>query len=195
MSAFESLAVGLLALAAARWGALRWPTLAGLAAIPLALLWLWVGLRLPDIDQPLPLDHRSALTHSVLPLVPALLRRWARPLAAGLALGLGVHLVADLFPESMTGFATIKLPFAGSLEGWSYAWLAANMLGATWLGAHLLRAEVPGLALRLFVLAAALLIALWYLGVLERSPLALLLYAGVAWTMLLPRGGREVAPG
>ena len=191
MSAFESLAVGLLALAAARWGELRWPTLAGLAAIPLALLWLWVGLRLPDIDQPLPLDHRSALTHSVLPLVPALLRRWTRPLAAGLALGLGVHLVADLFPESMTGFATVKLPLAGSLEGWSYAWLGANMLIATWLGARLLRAEVPSFNLRLLVLVAALLIALWYLGALERSPLALLLYAGVAWTMLLPRRERD----
>ncbi len=76
----------------------RWPDLARIMALPALLLALIAGLDLPDIDQPLPLDHRSAVTHSVLPALLALVRRWARPVAGGLALGLGLHLSADVFP-------------------------------------------------------------------------------------------------
>ena len=65
------------------------------------------GTRLPDLDTPLRLGHRSALIHSVLPALVAMLdvRTW--PVAAGLGLGIGLHLAADLFPGSMRGYATI----------------------------------------------------------------------------------------
>jgi hypothetical protein len=85
------------------------------------------GTRLPDLDTPLRLGHRSALVHGILPLLVALLdpRTWA--VAAGLGFGVGLHLAADLFPRTMRGFATIKLPLWGSIGVFpSYLWIAAN---------------------------------------------------------------------
>ena len=107
----------------------RWPVAFALAVVLAA----WAGTTLPDIDQFLPLDHRSALTHSLLPA--ALAWRW-RAAAAGLALGLGLHLSADLFPNAMQGFATVKLPFAGSI-GWEASicgW--ASMASRRWRSAR-----------------------------------------------------------
>jgi len=94
------------------------------------------GLGVPDLDFVLPfVVHRSALTHSVLPALLMLLHRERERIACGVALGIGVHLAADSFPNAMTGYATVKLPFAGSLgRAWSYVWLGANALGALLLG-------------------------------------------------------------
>jgi hypothetical protein len=85
------------------------------------------GTRLPDLDTPLRLGHRSALVHSVLPVAVALLDRRTWPVAAGLGFGIGCHLAADMFPNTMRGFATIKLPLWGSIGAMpSYLWIAAN---------------------------------------------------------------------
>lgn len=90
-----------------------------------------VGLGVPDLDFLTPFGHRSALTHSVLPGLLVLAHRDGRRLLPGLMLGIGVHLSADSFPNAMTGYATIKLPFDGALSPtWSYVWLGANALGA-----------------------------------------------------------------
>ncbi len=99
-----------------------------------------IGLTLPDIDVALGLGHRSGLTHSVLPALLALGHRRWRHAGCGLAGGTGLHLSADCFPNAMTGYATVKLPFAGSI-GWaaSYGWLAGNAVLALALAAFALR--------------------------------------------------------
>ena len=105
-----SLAFAFAALALLRLGWLT-PRAAGYVAAAALLLAMIAGLTLPDIDQPLPLDHRSAITHSALPALLVTFRRWAWPVASGLAFGIGLHLAADLFPNAMIGFATVKAPF------------------------------------------------------------------------------------
>ena len=168
----------LVALAAA-WGAARYPGAAWLA-LPALLACVWAGTTLPDIDQPLPLDHRSAATHSALPAAAALARRWAWPVAAGLFLGIGLHLAADFFPNGMTGFATIKVPLGGSLgaDG-SYAWIGLNALvcgaAGTWLA---LRGHAPGW--RGAALVGAGLIGLVYLAGVDGGWWALATFAVVA---------------
>ena len=125
----------------------RWPMPARTARWARAgatVLAVAAGLTLPDLDQWLPfLDHRSALTHSLLPVVAATLA--GRGVAAGLALGLGFHLAADCFPAAMIGYATVKLPVAGSIgAGASYGWLAINSLACTaWGTVALARDERP----------------------------------------------------
>ena len=87
------------------------------------------GTTLPDLDTPLRLRHRSALLHSVLPVCAAALDPRTWPVAVGLAFGIGFHLTADLFPRTMRGFATIKLPLLGSIGTiWSYIWIVANIV-------------------------------------------------------------------
>jgi hypothetical protein len=143
------------------------------------------GLTLPDIDQPLPLDHRSALTHSIVPALACLVRRWAWPVAAGLALGLGLHLAADLFPESMVGFATVKLPFGGSIgSGPSYLWLGANALGCSALGGILLHRSLHRPDWRLVALLGTALIGLWYLLRVDGGWPALAIYLLAGWLAL-----------
>lgn len=152
-----SLAFAFAALALLRLGWLT-PRAGGYVAAAALLLALVAGLTLPDIDQPLPLDHRSAVTHSALPALLVTVRRWAWPVASGLALGIGLHLAADLFPDAMIGFATVKAPFAGSIGAdLSYAWLAANALGCLAVGCLLLRkvAEPPLTGLLFAATAAA----------------------------------------
>lgn len=85
------------------------------------------GTLLPDLDTPLRLRHRSAILHSILPLFVATLDPRTWPVAAGLGFGIGLHLAADLFPSSMRGFATIKMPLLGSIGPvLSYLWIATN---------------------------------------------------------------------
>ncbi len=154
-------------------------------ALPALLLCVIAGVTLPDIDQPLPLDHRSALTHSIVPALLALVRPWARPVAGGLALGLGLHLAADVFPNAMVGFATVKMPFAGSIGAdASYAWLSANALACTALGGWLLRQELQSPLLRLLCLAVVVLIGLSYLIGVDGGWPALAIYLAAGWLVL-----------
>jgi membrane-bound metal-dependent hydrolase YbcI (DUF457 family) len=149
------------------------------------LFFAFVGLTFPDIDQPLPLDHRSALTHSVIPAALALWRRWARPVAAGLALGIGLHLAADVFPNAMVGYATVKMPFAGGIgSDASYIWLAANSLGCTALGVWLTRTGVGDLLVRRILFGAVILLGAAYLLVTDGGWPALAIYAGAGWLTL-----------
>jgi hypothetical protein len=102
-----------------------------------------VGLILPDLDLMLPFGHRSALTHSAL-AAGILFLRHARPAAAGVGIGSGLHLAADAFPNAMRGFATVKLPLAGSIGAWpSYGWLIANAALALALGGTALSGVLP----------------------------------------------------
>lgn len=144
----------------------------------------WAGTTLPDLDQALGLGHRSALLHGVLPVIAAAADRRAWPVAAGLGLGIGLHLAADLFPNGMRGYATIKLPFLGSIgAGASYAWIAANagltLAAGAWLLGQVVARQV----------AAATLLAVAVLGVayLLRTDggwWALLMFAGLGWLAL-----------
>lgn len=149
------------------------------------------GLTLPDVDQPLPLDHRSGLTHSILPALAAMAWRWARPVAAGLALGIALHLSADVFPNAMVGYATVKLPFAGSIGGdASYAWLALNAIGCAALGGWLLRGSVPHPGLRAVALGAIGLLGIWYLFNTDGGWPVLTLGGLAAWLALRRTPGR-----
>jgi hypothetical protein len=139
------------------------------------------GTTLPDLDLILPLDHRSALTHSLLPIALAGATRHWRPVAAGLAIGIGLHLAADSFPNAMRGFATVKLPFAGSIgAGASYAWLGIQAVAATLGGAMLLAAALPArvaaiVALALFAIGTA------YLFATDGGWWAMSVYAAFGW--------------
>jgi len=177
--------VGVLLLVAgaalALWLGERFAAPARLIAIPALLLCAYAGLTLPDIDQPLPLDHRSALTHSIGPALLALVRRWARPVAAGLALGLGLHLAADLFPNAMVGFATIKVPFAGSIGAdLSYAWIGVNGIACLLLGGRLTR-DVSHRTVAPLLLAAVALLGLWYLFQVDGGWPALVMFGLAGW--------------
>jgi hypothetical protein len=145
------------------------------------LLGLVSGLTFPDVDQPLPLDHRSAVTHSAAPALVLMLRRWCWPLAAGLALGIGFHLAADVFPNAMVGFATVKLPFGGSIgASASYAWLAANALACMAIGGLLLRGQFADLLHRRLLVGATAVAGMLYLVRVDGGwpALGLLLVAG-----------------
>lgn len=146
-----------------------------LLAIPFAAL---AGTTLPDLDMALELGHRSGLTHSVLPVLVALARPGWRPVAIGLALGVGLHLSADVFPNGMRGFATVKLPGEGALGATgSYAWLAANALACFAAGAALLaRATTPARAA--LVLAVVAVLGVGYLYATDGGWPALLVFTG-----------------
>lgn len=146
-----------------------------LAAVPFAAL---AGTTLPDLDLTLGLGHRSGLTHSVLPVLLALARPGWRPLAAGLALGIGLHLSADVFPNAMRGYATVKLPGEDSIGAQaSYLWLAANALASLAAGALLLAflTTRPRAALVLLVVAV---IGVGYLYATDGGWPALLIFTG-----------------
>ncbi|MES2337051.1 MAG: hypothetical protein V4537_03010 [Pseudomonadota bacterium] len=136
-----------------------------------------VGLGVPDLDFLLPFGHRSALTHSILPLLLILAHPAGRSLLPGLALGIGVHLSADSFPNAMTGFARIRLPLAGALSpAWSYVWLGSNALAAVMIGATTAGRLLPRVW-ALGVLAAVVLGSVAYLFVTDGGWPALLVYA------------------
>jgi hypothetical protein len=169
-----------------------------LAAILLALVgggapWLvaasvvaaaWAGTTLPDLDLSLGLGHRSALLHSVLPIAVAAADRRTWPVAAGLGLGIGLHMAADLFPNGMRGFATIKLPLFGSIgAGASYLWIAVNAGAALVAGAWLLgRIAAPGVAGA--TLVAVGVVGVGYLLRTDGGWWALALFAGLGWLAL-----------
>jgi len=146
------------------------------------------GTTLPDLDLLLPLGHRSGLTHSLLPLALALLARAWRPVMAGLAIGIGLHLAADTFPNAMRGYATVKLPGLGSLGvAGSYAWLGVQALVATLAGAVLLAAALP-FRFALPTAAALALVGIAYLFATDGGWPALAVYAAFGW-LAVRRGG------
>lgn len=174
----------LLAVAVAnRWNG---PAALGTAAVLAGI----AGTTLPDLDLLLPLNHRSAITHSLLPIALAgASRRW-RPVAAGLAIGIGLHLAADSFPNGMRGFATVKLPLGGSIGATaSYVWLGAQAIVATATGAVLLAASVPGRA-ALVAAAALALTGIAYLFVTDGGWPVLALYSAFGWIAVRRRGSR-----
>lgn len=145
------------------------------------------GTTLPDLDLWLPIGHRSGLTHSLLPLGLALFARHWRPVMAGLAIGIGLHLAADAFPNAMRGFATVKLPGIGSLGvSGSYAWLGVQAVVATLAGAILLAAALPtGLALLTALMLAAIGVA--YLFVTDGGWWVLAIYTAFGWIAVAHR--------
>ena len=176
-----ALAVALCAVAA------RWAPAAALAIVVAA----WAGTTLPDLDLSLGLGHRSGLTHSILPACAACWHRRGRAVAAGLALGIGLHLSADLFPNAMRGFATVKLPGAGSIGAEaSYWWLAANAALALAAGAALACLVTPPRVAAAVLIAVAAL-GLAYLWRTDGGWWALLLFAALGW--IAARGRRLLA--
>lgn len=149
------------------------------------------GTTLPDLDLLLPLGHRSGLTHSLLPLALALFARHWRPVMAGLAIGIGLHLAADTFPNAMRGFATVKLPGIGSLGmSGSYAWLGMQAVVATLAGAILLAAALPtGLALLTAIILASVGAA--YLFVTDGGWWALAVYMAFGWIGVRHKSNRS----
>ncbi|WP_375428470.1 hypothetical protein [uncultured Sphingomonas sp.] len=144
----------------------------------------WAGTTLPDLDLSLGLGHRSALLHSVLPIAAAAADRRTWPVAAGLGLGIGLHMAADLFPNGMRGYATIKVPLFGSIgAGSSYLWIAVNAGAALTAGAWLLgRIVAPGLAGA--TLVAVGVVGVGYLLRTDGGWWALALFAGLGWLAL-----------
>jgi len=174
-----SLLLVLLVLAGLRYGL---PAHVRLFAAPALLVCVYAGLTFPDLDQPLPLDHRSALTHGFAPALVLTAWPWARAAAAGLALGLGFHLVADIFPNAMTGYATVAVPFAGRLDaGSSYVWLIGNAAACGLAGAWLLDRVIDRPPHKLAAFVGTALIGLWYLPRVDGGLPALLLLTGLGW--------------
>ena len=157
------------------------------AGAAVVLLAAWAGTTFPDFDQVIPLGHRSALTHSILPAALACLWRRGLAVAAGLALGIGLHLSADLFPEAMRGFATVKVPGLGSI-GWqaSYVWFAVNAFASLTLGA-LLISRLMSAKFALLVLGAITLIGVAYLFSVDGGWWALGMFGGTGWLALRGR--------
>jgi len=162
----------------------RWP-FAALVAVPVAAL---AGTTLPDLDMVLGLGHRSGLTHSVLPLAVAAARpRWW-PVAAGVALGVGLHLSADCFPNAMRGYATVKLPVVRSIgANWSYLWLGVNAVACLAVGAWWLRRETS-LRESAGVLVTVVAVGVAYLVATDGGWPALIVFTGAGWALTRRRG-------
>lgn len=165
------------------WAAGRWHA----GAVPLRAAAVLAacagGTTLPDIDFWLPFGHRSALTHSLLPVVVALAQpRWW-PVGAGLALGVGLHLGADAFPNAMRGFALVKVPLVGALSpAGSWWWLASQALGGLALGAWLAWSRLPrGWAAGVLASAAVMGAAYWFVTDGGWPPLAIAGTGGAWW--------------
>ncbi len=167
----------------------RWPMLLPVA-VPVAAL---AGTTLPDFDMALGLGHRSGLTHSVLPVLLLTSRRRWRPVAAGLALGIGLHLSADVFPNAMRGFATVKLPGMGSIgRGGSWTWLVTNAIAALAIGTVLLR-WIATVRMTAVILAIVAVIGTAYLFATDGGWPALVVYAGTGWAVVR-RGRGDKSP-
>jgi hypothetical protein len=142
------------------------------------------GTRLPDLDAPLGLRHRSAVLHGMLPLLVALLDRRTWPVAAGLGFGIGVHLAADLFPSRMRGFATIKLPLWGAIGATpSYLWIAANA-ASNLLGGIVVLGRIADRQVVAMVMAVAAVLGAAYLLRTEGGWRALAMFAVLGWMAL-----------
>jgi len=90
------------------------------------IIFSFLGLSFPDTDFLLfpVLSHRSIITHSII--IPFLAYIYLKKkkninneyidlIYSGFLVGIGVHLIADLFPKAYIGYALIKLPFHFSI--------------------------------------------------------------------------------
>ena len=142
------------------------------------------GTRLPDLDTPLQLPHRSALVHSALPFYIATLDLRTWPVAAGLGFGVGFHLAADLFPGTMRGFATIKIPLIGSIGALpSYLWIAANA-AANMVGAFVILEWIAADRVAACALAATGVLGASYLLRTKGGLYALAVMIALVWLIL-----------
>lgn len=157
----------------------------------------YAGLWWPDLDLWFGV-HRSGLTHGLLlPVVLALMARrrpWLLPIAAGVALGIGVHCAADLFPRAMRGLATIKLPLAGSIgTTGSYWWLGGTVLVGIVVPLRLVAARFGPVALGLAATATAVFSAGYIL--LHDEPWRTAGAVGATLAVAHPAGRRRVLAG
>jgi hypothetical protein len=151
------------------------------------------GTTLPDIDFTLWLAHRSALTHSVLPVALLACRRDGRAIAPGLAVGIGIHLAADCFPNAMRGYATVKLPLAGSIgSDASYLWLAVNAVAAMAIGVAW-QPRPMAFGWRIAALAGCALIGAAYLFVTDGGWPALGIFGVAGWLAVRRRRAARTA--
>ena len=138
---------------------------------------VFLGMFFPDVDQIFPYfgQHRSAITHSVLAV---LILSWlaARHAAGGLSAGTGLHLSADLFPNAWTGYATIKVPFIGSIGLLSFVWIIVNALAAVYIAAYFIKFCWPRQGSRVVVSVGLLGTAYVYEITWEKSLLAMAVF-------------------
>ena len=111
-----------------------------------------LGMIAPDADQKTGLIvHRSILTHGPwLALIAAFLvtrtdSRQMIPLTgSAFASGLTVHLAADLFPQSWTGFALIHIPWYGRMaKTASICWILGSICISASAALYLLGRSLP----------------------------------------------------
>ena len=164
-----------------------WSSISFMEASLLFLAGLMAGIRLPDIDLVLPgFSHRSGITHScVAPLI-----FWMSGLpaiAAGLALGVGMHMASDLQPKSWVGGALIKFPMLGSIGLMSPLWILAHILGCAFIWLDVM--SVSGVLDRQLMFMVSLLGALWYFTREEKKPILPMLSLG--FSLLLVHATRE----
>ena len=156
-----------------------------LTSFGLALL---LGLQFPDIDLYTPgLKHRSALTHSAL--LPWLLTLVNYPaVLAGLAMGMAIHILADVFPKAWVGGALVKMPFFGSLGKLSPFWLMLNCLICFAMALNFTLNQDDWV--KIGSLAMSITLMLWYMIRKERSlpPLltALMIIGVLLWNHYSP---------
>ncbi|MCY4116272.1 MAG: hypothetical protein OXF55_05175 [Caldilineaceae bacterium] len=134
----------------------------------------WLGSWFPDIDRiaVLRLRHRSTVTHGCAAPALAIVaghvaaNEWAGWVAAGFAVGVGLHLAFDLFPGKWRGFALVDVPRLGRCtKTVSVAWLFANVFVCAGLAVW----TVPALDTFSFVACVAVLGVLYFYGVFKKS--------------------------
>lgn len=141
---------------------------------------MFLGIRFPDIDLfTYGLKHRSAVTHSFL--LPFLLTMTGYPsIFGGLAMGMAIHILADVFPKAWVGGALVKMPLLGSLGKLSPFWLMFNCLGCLAIAVQTISAEDK--LIQYGSIAMSLVAMLWYLIRKEKSMpplLAALMICGI----------------
>ena len=130
-------------------------------------------INFPDIDQSLLfiLHHRSMVTHSII--VPAILWYFFKNnknftyFIIPLYMALAIHLSADLFPKSWSGYALIYFPiikvsFFGDLG--SFLWVLANIILACFFSGKILLKHKDTLSPKTISLITMAIGALYILG-------------------------------
>lgn len=164
-----------------------WSSLQFLETSLFFLAGLMAGIRLPDIDLVLPgFKHRSGITHSCLFPLTAFGLQWYG-VAAGLALGIGMHMASDLQPKSWTGGALIKFPMLGNIGLLSPLWIFAHIIGCAFIWLDVM-ANSSGIDTQL-MLIVSLFGALWYFTREEKKPMLPMMSLGCS--LLLVHSVRE----